>query len=151
MSNCPEFGWDYSHGGSQGNSYSQMGMNGSSPGGGRQWLHSNQAYTANTSTTANTSFMQSSGPSDPFASYNQSMMNQYGKFSPTYGDSVMGPATVNTVLQDPGQGMGNGMGHGMDESMGMAQIMGQGMRNGLGSLGANQRLSGGSSRRSNGG
>ncbi|KAH8391363.1 hypothetical protein KR200_004165 [Drosophila serrata] len=161
MSNCPEFGWEYSHGRGQSNNFSQMGMNGSSPGAGRQWLHSNQAYTAN---TGNTGSMQNSGqnsygsPSDPFESYNQSMMNQYGKYNPSYGHSLMGPATVNVMMQDSPQGMGNGMGHGMDQSMGMEQSMGQfmgqgmgqGMRNGHGSIGANPRLSGGFTRRSNG-
>ncbi|XP_020808041.1 uncharacterized protein LOC110184016 [Drosophila serrata] len=108
MSNCPEFGWEYSHGRGQSNNFSQMGMNGSSPGAGRQWLHSNQAYTAN---TGNTGSMQNSGqnsygsPSDPFESYNQSMMNQYGKYNPSYGHSLMGPATVNVMMQDSPQGM----------------------------------------------
>ncbi|KAH8248558.1 hypothetical protein KR032_000979 [Drosophila birchii] len=151
MSNGPEFSWEYSHGGSQGNNYSPMGMNGSTPGGGRQWLHSNQA---------NSGFMQSSGqnsyssPSDPFAAYNQSVTNQYANFKASYGHSQMGPAAVNTMFDDSNQGMGNGMNQsmGMDQSMNqyMGQGMGQGIRNGLGNMGGGQRLTGGYSGRSNG-
>ncbi|XP_016963329.1 uncharacterized protein LOC108033499 isoform X2 [Drosophila biarmipes] len=92
MESGPEFSWEYSHGGQGSPNYSQVGMRASPPGGGgRQWLHSNQASTQN--------YMQGSSPhgsglhphhaspGDPFASYNQNMLNMYTNFKPSYGHS----------------------------------------------------------------
>ncbi|XP_016963328.1 uncharacterized protein LOC108033499 isoform X1 [Drosophila biarmipes] len=159
MESGPEFSWEYSHGGQGSPNYSQVGMRASPPGGGgRQWLHSNQASTQN--------YMQGSSPhgsglhphhaspGDPFASYNQNMLNMYTNFKPSYGHSQVGPAMVQGVGQEPGQEMGRGMGNGMSESMGFNEGMSQGMSlgggMGVGARRGGQRLAGGYAGRSNG-
>ncbi|XP_017076493.2 uncharacterized protein LOC108111494 [Drosophila eugracilis] len=137
MSDGPEFKWEYSHGGQGGGpNFSQMGRGGTPPGGGgRQWLHSNQGNMQN--------FMPGSGnqgpashqlhasPGDPFASYNQSMLNMYTNFKPSYGHSKLGPATVQGVGQELSPQMGRGMGNGMSESMGFDEGMSSGMGSGM--------------------
>ncbi|XP_016969281.1 RNA-binding protein FUS isoform X1 [Drosophila rhopaloa] len=169
MENGPEFSWEYSHGGQGNPNYSQMGMNQApSGGGGRQWLHSNQANTHNfmqgSSPHGSGSHPHHASPGDPFGSYNQNMMNMYTNFKPSYGHSQVGPAMVqgvgNESSQEMGHGMGRGMGNGMADSMGMNEGMNPGMSRGMsnglgggmggGSMRGGQRLAGGYSGRSNG-
>jgi len=109
MENGPEFNWEYSHGGQGNPNYSQVsffrpfgvygyghpffkvGMRGTPPGGGgRQWLHSSQANTQNFSPHGSGSHPHHASPGDPFASYNQNMLNMYTNFKPSYGHSQVG-------------------------------------------------------------
>ncbi|XP_039491809.1 hyphally-regulated protein [Drosophila santomea] len=165
MENGPEFSWEYSHGGQGNPNYSQMGRSSApSGGGGRQWLHSNQGNTHNYMPGSSPHGMgvhqNHASPGDPFASYNQNMLNMYTNFKPSYGHSQVGPATVQGMGPEPGQEMGRRMGNGMSQSMGFEEGMGsgmsQGMSNGLGagmrvgSMRGGQRLAGGYSNRSNG-
>nr|XP_016931814.1 uncharacterized protein LOC108011224 [Drosophila suzukii] len=155
MENGPEFNWEYSHGGQGNPNYSQVGMRGTPPGGGgRQWLHSSQANTQNFSPHGSGSHPHHASPGDPFASYNQNMLNMYTNFKPSYGHSQVGPAMVQGVGQEPSQEMGRGMGNGMSESMGFNEGMNQGMNlgggMGVGAMRGGQRLAGGYAARSNG-
>ncbi|EDX04693.1 serine/threonine-protein phosphatase 1 regulatory subunit 10 [Drosophila simulans] len=139
MENGPEFNWEYSHGGPGNPNYSQMGRGSTPPGGGgRQWLHSSQANTNNYGhgSSGMGSHQNNPSPGDPFASYNQNMMNMYTNFKPSYGHSQVGPASVQGMGPEPGQEMGNRMGnrmgHSMPESMGFDGGMGSGMDSGMG-------------------
>ncbi|XP_017011264.2 ATP-dependent RNA helicase glh-2 [Drosophila takahashii] len=165
MENGPEFSWEYSHGGQGNPNFSQMGRGGTPPGGGgRQWLHSNQGNTQNfmpgSSPHGSGSHPHHASPGDPFASYNQNMLNMYTNFKPSYGHSQVGPAIVQGVGREPSQEMSRGMGNGMSESMGFNEGMNAGMNRGMsngfgggmgvGSMRGGQRLAGGYAGRSNG-
>ncbi|KAH8412456.1 hypothetical protein KR009_002325, partial [Drosophila setifemur] len=136
----------------------QVGRSAAPPGGGgRQWLHSNQATTQNYVQGSGQGFGQGSfpqaSPADPFAGYNQSMRNQYTDFKPTYGHSQLGLGMSYGMGNEMGGGMPGGMGggmSGMDGGMGGGMgRMGGGMDGGMSSMGY-QRIAGGRNHRSNG-
>ncbi|KAH8324352.1 hypothetical protein KR074_005985 [Drosophila pseudoananassae] len=135
----PEFNWEYSHGGNLAQSPYRQNQSSASCGDGRQWLHSNQAQTqAFMDASPRMSSPPQSSPSDPFAGYNQSIMNQYSNYKPSYGHSQVMESMVQNVTPTPGY----------NRSMGMSEFSNSGMQNnglggGMSSRSRRGRLAGG--------
>ncbi|KPU73171.1 uncharacterized protein Dana_GF15123, isoform B [Drosophila ananassae] len=134
----PEFNWEYSHGGNLAQQSPYRQSLSADAGGGRQWLHSNQAQTqAFMDASPRMSNHPQSSPSDPFSGYNQSIMNQYSNYKPNYGSSQ-----IESMVQNPTPSPG------YNRSMGMSEFSNSGMQNnglggGMSSRSRRGRLAGG--------